>query len=169
MDRDAEARFVAWARVRSASLHRTAYLLTGDWYVAEDLVQEALAKTAQHWARIERVEHPDAYVRRMLINEANARWRRRPHREAAMDQLPDSGRSDGTADRAAQADLVAAVRALPARQRTAVVLRYFEQLSEAETAVAMGCSVGTVKSSTHRALAVLRSTLTTNATEEAPC
>ena len=157
---------MAWANGRKTHLHRTAFLLTGDWYVAEDLVQEAMAKTAQHWSRIERFDHPDAYVRRVLVNAAYARWRRRHHRETSTEHLPDPGVSDGSQDRAVEADLLAAVRALPPRQRAAVVLRYFEQLSESETAVAMGCSAGTVKSSTHRGLASLRTFLTTDTSEE---
>jgi RNA polymerase sigma-70 factor (sigma-E family) len=166
VDSDSEQRFTTWAAARVATLHRTAFLLCGDWQIAEDLVQESLARAALHWRRIERVSEPDAYVRRILINQARQRFRRRSAYEWPAERLPESGIGDGAEARARRDALMTALSALPARQRAAVVLRYFEQLSEAETADALGCSVGTVKSQTSRALVTLRRALIT---QELPC
>lgn len=160
MDAAAEQRFVEWSSARAAKLQRTAFLLSGDWHVAEDLVQECLVRTAMHWTRIERLSEPDAYVRRILINQASARRRRGFSRERPAATLPDTGFSDGTQERAAHDELLSALAELPRRQRQAVVLRYFEELSEAETADAMNCSLGTVKSNTSRGVTALRRTLT---------
>jgi RNA polymerase sigma-70 factor (sigma-E family) len=147
-------------------LHRSAFLLCGDWQIAEDLVQESLARAAAHWHRIEQVSQPDAYVRRILVNQARQRFRRRSSHERPADSLPEPGINDGAEARAGRDELMSALASLPVRQRAAVVLRYFEQLSEAETADALGCSVGTVKSQTSRALATLRRVLIT---QEMPC
>ena len=159
MDEAAEGRFRDWAGARAAPLHRTAFLLCGDWHVAEDLVQEAMARAALNWRRIEAADSPDAYVRKILVNEGRARWRRRSSRERPAERLPEGQVEDGSAERARRDELLTALRALPPRQRAAVVLRYFDQLSEAETARALDCSLGTVKSQTSRALATLRKTL----------
>jgi RNA polymerase sigma-70 factor (sigma-E family) len=166
MDEAAERRFREWATARAAPLHRTAFLLCGDWHVAEDLVQESLARTALHWRRVEAADSPDAYVRKILVNQARSRWRRRSNHERPSDELPDARVEDGSEDRARRNELLAALRSLPARQRATVVLRYFDQLSEAETAYSLDCSVGTVKSQTSRALATLRKTLKS---PELPC
>lgn len=166
MDAGAEERFRGWAAARVGRLHRTAYLLCGDWHVAEDLVQEALARTAVHWRRIETTSHPDAYVRRILLNAARQRWRRRPDREHPIEAPAGQAVPDGAQDRAVRDELITALRRLPPRQRAAIVLRYFEQLSEAETAEALDCSVGTVKSQTSRALVTLRRAMTA---EVLPC
>ncbi|HEX4429981.1 MAG TPA: sigma-70 family RNA polymerase sigma factor, partial [Frankiaceae bacterium] len=108
---------------------------------------------------VEASNNADAYVRKILVNEAKQRWRRT--RKSTPGHAPVSiSVSDGAHERAVHAELMQALRRLPARQRAAVVLRYFEQLSEAETAKALGCSVGTVKSTTHRAVAALRLILT---------
>ena len=159
-------RFVVWASARIAGLHRTAYLLCGDWHTAEDCVQEALARVAVSWTRIERLENPDAYVRRVLVNKVRERHRRRSSGEVPTDQFGDLAVADGSQARADRDELVAALRQLPRRQRAAVVLRYFDGLSEAETAAALRCSVGTVKSQTSRALDKLRIVLTR---EASPC
>jgi RNA polymerase sigma-70 factor (sigma-E family) len=156
----AEERFRAWAAARVARLHRAAYLLCGDWHVAEDLVQETLARSALHWAAVESSNHPEAYVRQILMNLVRQRWRRRLGRERPVSHLDQGTVADGASDRAARAELMAALRQLPPKQRAAVVFRYFEQLSEAETARALGCSVGTVKSQTHRGLHTLRTLMT---------
>jgi len=166
VDSDEEQRFTIWALARVSRLHRTAYLLCGDWHLAEDLVQDALSRAALHWRRIEHAESPDAYVRKNLLNEARKRWRPRRAKERPSPETNLRSVDDGSSERAVRAELIQALAGLPPRQRAAVVLRYFEQLSETETAAAMGCSVGTVKSSTHRALASLRHILTT---EVNPC
>jgi RNA polymerase sigma-70 factor (sigma-E family) len=153
-----EERFRAWAEPRIGRLHRAAYLLCGNWHEAEELVQDALARTFVHWKRVEASSNPDAYVRKIIVNEAKQRWRRRRVNDSAP--LVDPAVADGTHERATQDQLLGALRQLPQRQRAAVVLRYFEQLTEAETAAALGCSIGTVKSSTHRAVTALRLILT---------
>jgi RNA polymerase sigma-70 factor (sigma-E family) len=158
MDTAAETRFRAWAAQAIGRLHRAAYLLCGDWHEAEELVQEALARTFVHWSRVEGVDHADAYVRKILVNEARSRWRR--HRRQRSLESVAASVPDGADERAVHGELLDALRLLPSRQRAAVVLRYFEQLSEAETAAAMGCSTGTVKSATHRGVAALRLILT---------
>lgn len=165
MDVD-EREFREWAAARSRTMHRTAYLLCGDWHVAEDLVQEALARTALHWRRVQRAEHPDAYIRKILVNEATRRWRRRSTHERPAERLPEQSAQDSAHEFGVRDELMTALRALPRRQRAAVVLRYFDQLSEAETARALDCSTGTVKSQTSRALTALRHSLTN---QEAPC
>jgi RNA polymerase sigma-70 factor (sigma-E family) len=154
-----EDHFRAWAGPRIGRLHRAAYLLCGDWHEAEELVQDALARTFVHWKRVEASANPDAYVRKIVVNEARQRWRRR-HRQHDPLGVADQAVQDGAHQRAVHDELMGALRKLPARQRAAVVLRYFEQLSEAETAAALGCSIGTVKSSTHRAVTALRLILT---------
>ena len=166
MDSAAEDRFHRWASSRAAQLHRSAYLLCGDWHVAQDLVQDALTQTALHWKRVESANNPDAYVRQILVNQARQRWRRRAGSEPPVEVPAEVAVADGAQDRAVRAELLEAVRRLPHRQRAALVFRYFEQLSEAETAAALGCSIGTVKSQTHRALVALRRIMTA---EELPC
>ena len=145
--------FVAARRKR---LLRSAWLLTGDWAAAEDLVQTALVRCYPHWRRIA-TDNPDAYVRRTLFN-TYASWRRRRwHGELSTADLPQQ---PAEGDQYAAADerhrLLSALDRLPARQRATLVLRYFEDLSERDTAVALDCSVGTVKSQTAKALAHLR-------------
>ena len=152
--RDAE--FSEYMAARQPSLLRTAYLLTGDRHTAEDLVQTALAKLYLSWDKVQRRELVDGYVRRILVNEHNSLWRRPwKKRETTTPELPDiAGPADPTGHH--DADLWALVQSLPRKQRAAVVLRYYEELSEAETAAVLGVSVGTVKSQTSRALATLR-------------
>ncbi len=162
MDAEQEERFRAWAAARIGRLHRTGYLLCGDWHEAEELVQDALARAFVHWRRVEASASPDAYVRKILLNEARTRWRRNRKQQHLFESVTFSV-SDGAQERAVQDELMAALRKLPKQQRAALVLRYFEQLSEAETAAALGCSVGTVKSTTHRAVNALRLLLTSEA------
>jgi RNA polymerase sigma-70 factor (sigma-E family) len=166
VDSAAEERFESWAAAHVARLHRTAYLLCGDWHVAEDLVQETLTRAALHWKRVEAADSPDAYVWKILANQAKQRGRRRSNREPVVAPSHWAGIPDGTEDRAVRDELMLAVKQLPHRQRAAVVFRYFEQLSEAETAEALGCSVGNVKSQTHRALKTLRQLMSS---EVSPC
>ncbi|GAB2866445.1 SigE family RNA polymerase sigma factor [Myroides odoratimimus subsp. xuanwuensis] len=153
----AEVAFDDFVAARSASLLRTAYLLTRDHALAEDLLQTALTKAWFAWSRIE--GHPEPYVRRVLVNTYASWWRRKWNGEHATDELPEpsyDGARDAT-DRAGEShDLWTAMGNLPRRQRAVVVLRYFEDLTEAETARILGCSVGTVKSQTSKAFAKLR-------------
>ena len=149
--------FAAYMQARQASLMRTAYLLTGDRHNAEDLVQTSLAKLYLAWDKVRERDSIDGYVRRIMVNENNSLWRRGwKKREHATDELPEptphldrhhDGRSDALWD---------LVQTLPKKARAVLVLRYYEELSEAETAEVLGISVGTVKSQTSRALAALR-------------
>src|SRR4051812_29996101 len=144
--RDKDAEFSAYMAARQPSLLRTAYLLTGDRHTAEDLVQTALAKLYLSWDKVQQREHVDGYVRRILVNENNSLWRRPwKKRETTTSELPETVTHDPEGP---DAELWAQVQALPRKQRAAVVLRYYEQLSEAETAAVLGVSVGTVKSQT---------------------
>jgi RNA polymerase sigma-70 factor (sigma-E family) len=139
---------------RSTSLLRTAYLLTHDHALAEDLLQTALSKAWFAWSRID--GNPEPYVRKILVNTYATWWRRRWNGELATDELPERPRSDASDAVSASHDLWQAMERLPRRQRVVVVLRYFEDLTEAQTADQMGCSLGTVKSQLSRALAKLR-------------
>jgi RNA polymerase sigma-70 factor (sigma-E family) len=154
---DAQAReaFQAYVVGRSPALLRTAYLLTGNRADAEDLLQTALAKTYLAWDRIREREALDGYVRRVLVTTQTSFWRRkRP--ESLYDELPESAGRDALADADLHDALWTALGRLSRKQRAAVVLRYYEDLSEAETARVLGVSVGTVKSTTSRALTLLR-------------
>ncbi|WP_300400873.1 SigE family RNA polymerase sigma factor [Nocardioides sp.] len=144
--------FEEFVRGRRRALLRTAYLLTGQHADAEDLVQAALIKAVPHWRKIS--DNPEPYVRRILARESVSRWRRRRWREISSDDLPDGALQDP--DVAAREDLRRALAGLAPRQRAVIVLRYFEDLSEAETADSLGIAVGTVKSQTRDALRVLR-------------
>ncbi|WP_341924928.1 SigE family RNA polymerase sigma factor [Nocardioides psychrotolerans] len=147
-----EQDFEEFVVARRAALLRTAYLLTGQVEDAEDLLQTALVKVVPHWRRIR--DRPEPYVRQVLVRESVSRWRRRRWREVTTDEVPESAaRESGAEDRE---DLRRALRALPPRQRAVVVLRYFEDLTEAQTAEALGIAVGTVKSQARDALARLR-------------
>lgn len=152
-----DAEFSAWMAARQPSLLRTAYLLTGDHHGAEDLVQTTLAKVYLSWEKVQKREAVDGYARRILVNEHNSLWRRPfKRREVTSDELPEQrGRVDEY-DEGRSGDLWAFVQTLPRKQRAVVVLRYYEELSEAETAEVLGISVGTVKSQASRALATLR-------------
>ena len=150
------------------ALLRAAYLIVWDLPEAEDLVQETLLKVAKRWPRVRRMEHQVAYARRILVNRAldDAGRRTRRRRELTGEALPDRS-EDADEPRAFDAhdELVTALAALPPRQRTAIVLRYFLDLPEAEVAAAMKCSLGTVKSTAARGLARLEQALrTTNDT-----
>jgi RNA polymerase sigma-70 factor (sigma-E family) len=157
VDEQARAAFRDYVAARSAALLRTAYLLTGNRADAEDLLQTALAKTYLAWDRIREREAVDGYVRRIMVNTQTSWWRRRKVAEYPTDDLPERTESRSATDDVALHDaLWSALGQLPTRQRAMVVLRYYEDLSEAETAQVLGVSVGTVKSTTSRALAKLR-------------
>ncbi len=152
---DREA-FSAFASARSGSLFRTAYLVMGDYQLAQDLVQESLTKTYLAWPRLRDVNNADAYTRRVIVTTAISWRRRRSFSERPAETLPDRGVIDSTQTISEDDQLWAAVRGLPPRQRTAVVLRFCEDRSEAQTAELMGCSVGTVKRQVSVALGKLR-------------
>lgn len=158
MDATAEREFLEYVAGRQASLFKLAMLLTGHRQQAEDLLQSTLARVAQHWKRVSRAEHLDAYVRRVLYHEQVAWWRRRGGKlEEPTSHPPDRAAPGDLADGAVLRLRVAdALRALPVRQRTALVLRFYEDLPESEIAAVMGCTVGTVRTHTARALARLR-------------
>lgn len=146
----------------AAELLRTASLITWDRAAAEDLVQEALFKVARRWPRVRGMEHPVAYARKIVVNLAlDASKRHRRHRSELgpadyVGETPDhaAARAFATIDTAS--DLTTALASLPPRQRAVLALRYFDDLTEAETAKVLGCTVGTVKSTTSRALERLR-------------
>jgi RNA polymerase sigma-70 factor (sigma-E family) len=140
----------------SRLLLRSAWLLTGNWASAEDLVQTSLLQSWLHWDEI-KADTPDFYVRRVLINTFLSGQRRRWTRERPTAELPDLPGADELTSSELRQVIWRALSGLPARQRAVVVLRYFNDLSEAQTAQALDCSVGTVKSQTSRALARLRS------------
>ena len=148
--------FRDFVRARQSALWRSAVLLTGDAALAEDLVQTALLKCWPRWRRVAAGAGPEAYVRRVMLTTYIS-WRRRSwRREIPHGVVPDVAVQMGVAA-GDVADVVrTALLRLPARQRAAVVLRYFDDLSERETAAVLGCSVGTVKSQTARGLARLR-------------
>ncbi|GAA4376014.1 SigE family RNA polymerase sigma factor [Nocardioides caricicola] len=153
-DRDAD--FTAYLQARQGTMLRTAYLLSGDQHQAEDLVQTTFAKLYLAWDRVRDRESVDAYARRILVNEHNSLWRRAWKRnERPTEVLPEAPVVDEYDD-GTSSDLWSAVQTLPRKARAVLVLRYYEQLSEAETAEVLGISVGTVKSQTSRALATLR-------------
>jgi RNA polymerase sigma-70 factor (sigma-E family) len=154
---DPDLGFEEFMAARWRALFRTAYLLTGSRHDAEDLLQTALARTCVRWSSIRDKGAADAYVRRAMVNLAQRGWQRRG-REVVTDVLPDEGH-DHLGVRADHLALWAEVRKLPARMRATVVLRYFEDLSVAQTARELGCSEGAVKSQTHHALRRLRDAL----------
>ena len=143
---------------RSPALSRTAYLLTGDHQHAEDLLQSALARTYRHWRRIHDGD-PEAYVRRVMYHQQVSWWRRRRVAERLDASPVERGGGDHSEDTALRLSVVAALARLTARQRAVVVLRYYEDLTEKETAAVLGVAVGTVKSQARDALARLRTLL----------
>ncbi|WP_043631836.1 SigE family RNA polymerase sigma factor [Nonomuraea candida] len=157
MSGDTEHDFGAFVAARATTLLRVAYLACGDRSEAEDLLQTALERTYRNWDRV-RHHSPEPYVRRVIVNAAISRARRRAIlRIIPVRSLPD------TPARSADVDLrqvlMDALRALPPRQRAVVVLRYWEDLSEHQTAEVLGCTVGTVKSQSSKAMAKLRMAL----------
>jgi RNA polymerase sigma-70 factor (sigma-E family) len=138
-------------------LHRMAYALTGDRGAAEDLVQDVLERMYVVWPRI---DEPIAYARRALVNRSANRWRSRGRRqEVALSESVDLAVLDHSDAHGRRDELVRLVATLPNRQRAVIVLRFLADLSESETAAVLGCSTGTVKSQTSRALAALRGRL----------
>ncbi|MER7983406.1 SigE family RNA polymerase sigma factor [Streptomyces sp. NPDC095817] len=157
MQAEQDERFHDFVKARWPQLVRTAFLLTGDVHHAEDLTQTALAKAYRSWRRISRADNPDAYVRRMLVSCNSDRFRKRRVIESLTAAVPERLGRDESADRLEQRGfLLAGLAQLPPRQRAVVVLRYWEDLSEAEVAEVLGCSTGTVKSQASKGLAKLR-------------
>ncbi|SHL68861.1 SigE family RNA polymerase sigma factor [Actinacidiphila paucisporea] len=151
--------FTAYVRTKGPTLLRTARSLTPNPADAEDLLQTALTKTYLAWDRIDDHRAVDGYVRRTLVNTRTSQWRKRKVDEFSTDELPEpaaGGAPDLTEQQAQRDALLRAIARLPPRQRAMVVLRYYEDMSEAQTAEAMGVSVGTVKSAVSRALGKLR-------------
>lgn len=157
MDAAADAEFSDFMHGRWSQLVRLGYGLTGDLQLAEDLAQTAFARAYASWGRVRKADNPDAYLRRIVVNANRNRFRKIRVAEVLTDAVPDlvsrTGHPGHGHDREA---LVAALMQLPYGQRAAVVLRYWLDLSEAETAAVLGCSVGNVKSQSSRALAKLR-------------
>ncbi|MGI5273101.1 SigE family RNA polymerase sigma factor [Nonomuraea sp. CA-218870] len=137
------------------ALMRTAYLLTGDAHQAEDLLQNVLLKVLGRWSRLARVEHPEAYARKALVNQ-HISWRRRRVRSEFPTAEPPDRPYSSEDSTVARLVMRRALMRLPPRQRAVIVLRYYEDRTERETAELMNCSVGTVKSQAHYALARLR-------------
>jgi RNA polymerase sigma-70 factor (sigma-E family) len=154
-----EALFSEYATRRLAPLRRLGFLLCGDWHLAEDAVSTVMTKVYVGWQRIQQSDNLDAYVRRMLvraiIDERRRPWRRETPAQYPLVSPSEAG-PDTTHDRMV---LREALSRMPPGRRAVLVLRYFEELSVEETAAAMGCSTGTVKSQTARGLAALRELL----------
>lgn len=146
--------FEVFVAARSRHLLHAAHLLTGDRHRAEDLLQTALTRAYLRW---DRIDEPEGYVRRTMVNAHTDWWRRKPWRERTTDVVPDVAVADGSAVYDERDAVLAALATLTGRQRAVVVLRYYEGLSEAEIAAALGCSAGTVKSAASRAMTKLRS------------
>jgi RNA polymerase sigma-70 factor (sigma-E family) len=148
--------FREFVLTRGPALSRLAYVLCGDHAAAEDLVQSALAGLASRWRVVAAGGNPEGYARRTMINEHISWWRRRGRRERLVPQPPEgrpAAAADSGLDRLALADALAR---LAPRQRAVIILRFYEDLSEAETAEVLGVAIGTVKSQTHDGLARLR-------------
>lgn len=148
--------FREFVEVRYGELLRTAFLLTGSTHAAEDLVQTVLLKAYRRWHMI---DEPFSYLRRAMANQSVSVWRRIGSRELITGMVPERSIPDDSSGFAQRAELLEALGALPRRMRAVLVLRYWEDLSEAETAQIMGCSVGTVKAQASRGLARMRTVL----------
>ena len=159
-DSGIDEHFAAYVRERGEHHLRVAVLLTGDWHAAEDLVQASLAKLYRAWPRLDTGADPDAYLRRIMINTRRSWWRARWRRETPAAELPERSSGEDIADQQALGALVRqALARLPRQQRAVLVLRYWEDLPEAEIAGLLGCTVGTVKTHAHRGLRALRDLL----------
>ena len=149
------ATFEGFVAERGQALQRTAYLLTGDWRLAEDLVQTALARVYPRWHAIERAD-PDPYVRQVMVRTWSSWWRRKWRGERPTADLPEQMAPDVFEDADRRNAVHAALAKLPTRQRAVVVLRFHEDMTEVQVAKALGVTVGTVKSQTAKALERLR-------------
>ena len=154
---DHAGEFDAFVAGAGSRLLRTAYLLTGDQRAAEDLLQDALLRVWSRWSRVRAAEHPLAYARRVLVTTSVSRWRASRTRTAGerlMAEPPETSTHDAEPDR--DDELWLAVLSLPPRQRAVMVLAYYEDLTDADTADVLGCTIGTVKSQRAKALRSLR-------------
>ena len=156
MKAELDGEFREFMHARWPAMVRLAYALTGDQGHAEDVAQTAFARAYASWPRVRRAGDPEAYVRRIVVNENLNRFRKHRVAERLTGTLPESGTPDPTQESDERSTLIAALQQLGPRQRAVVVLRYWLDLSETEVAIALGCSVGTVKSQASRALASLR-------------
>lgn len=148
---DEEERFADFVRAHSATLFRTAYLMTGDYQRAEDVLQESLVRICQRWSRIDQMASPLAYARKVVVNRAASWWRKKSSRETPM-LLHHDPAWGGHLDEVVEHQRVwQAVLALPPRQRAVMVLRYYEDLTESQIAETLGVAAGTVKSHSHAA------------------
>ena len=158
-----DADFDSWVAARGPALLRLAYTLTGNTADAEDLVQEALSRALPRWRRISTVEDPNAYVRRMVVNAHTSTWRKFRRRESPSSLRPGSATERPGPEESLLVDerqrIWRACRTLPSDQRTAVVLRYYEQLEYDEIAALTGVRPGTVRSRVSRGIAALRAEL----------
>lgn len=154
-DANDEEAFREFVVSRWNALARTAYLLTGDHGRAEDLVQDALERAHRHWGRMERQDAPEVYVRRVMVNQAISWSRRRRFLELPL-LASHAPPVDPYGDHDLRDALWTAMATLPPRMRAVLVLRFYEDLTEAEIAAALGCSIGSVKSQSSRGLARLR-------------
>jgi RNA polymerase sigma-70 factor (sigma-E family) len=149
--------FAQFVAARERALQRTAWLLTGDRWLAEDLVQTALVRTWPKWERIRRRDDPEVYVRRVMVNTWATWLRRRWRGERATQSVPEGpAHGDMAAEVAVRIAIRSALASLTARQRAVLVLRVFDDLSEAQVARVLDCSVGTVKSTMSQAMTKLR-------------
>ena len=154
---DLDESFAAFVREHGERHLRVAVLLTGDWHAAEDLVQASLVKLYRAWPRLDTSVDPDGYLRRIIVNTHRSWWRARWRRETPAAAMPERAYGEDIADRQALGALVRqALAKLPRQQRAVLVLRYCEDLPEAEVAELLGCSTGSVKTHAHRGLRALR-------------
>lgn len=156
MDDGAPTDFSEFAHGRWPGLVRLAYGITGDRGLAEDLAQTALASAYASWPRVCQADDPDAYLRRILLNAHRRGFRKRRVTEQLQATVPDFALADPAERHLDRSVIIAALLTLPRRQRAVVVLRFWLDLTEAQVAATLGCTVGTVKSQTSRALAKLR-------------
>jgi RNA polymerase sigma-70 factor (sigma-E family) len=175
--KNARVEFERFVRHEADGLMRTAFLITWDVAEAEDLVQDCLLRIAKRWPKVRSMEHRAAYVRRVLVNLAldGSVGRRRLQRELQRDSGPGmevqgrDGAVDGRDSLETRDELLRAIGTLAPRQRTMLVLRFFEDLSEVQVAEMLGCSLGTVKSTTARGLARVREALEPSSQLGAQC
>jgi len=165
MRRSDEDEFREFARGHAVPLRRSAYLLCGDWHLADDLVQTTLIKLHGAWPRVLRRHQPVSYARKILLrnwlDERRRPWRRAERHDGSVPEIADWAAGPATLQELAslRAELFGMLSALPPRQRAVLVLRYFESLSVSEAAAALDCAEGTVKSQATRGLAAIRARL----------